>query len=221
MKKRKTRINPHCPVLGCGTKAPHANDPIVTGLIALFADPESATRWALIGMNELNHSSCRDLRDKKVFAWHTRMRQIEELYVRTLYALFIATPEELPHILCGAPPNAFSPLYDKVNDVVLEGRGLLNVDQPGRTSGTFKPMEVLNAGAHASFIAMATCLGLSRNQERVPSAEKWGKHVATYCAYLEYMNGMFKAGKEKKHVLGGVINLHRPASHWKTATATP
>jgi hypothetical protein len=28
------------------------------------------------------------------------------------------------------------------------------------------------------------------------------------------MHGMFKAGKEKKDVLSGVISLHKPASHW-------
>jgi len=62
----------------------------------------------------------------------------------------------------------------------------------------------------------ATCIGIARNPEYLAPdfPEKYFKHLTTYCKYLDYMHGMFKAGKEKKDVLGGIINLHRPASYW-------
>ncbi len=121
------RINPHCPVRGCETKKPHADDPIVQGLIREFAPPEKMTIWALNAMVELRESICRDLTEKKVFAWYSRLRQPEEMYIRTLYAIFIATDGDLPHILSGDRPNGLSPLYTEVNKVVFEDRGLLQV----------------------------------------------------------------------------------------------
>jgi hypothetical protein len=167
-------------------------------------------------MAELNESICRDLMDGKAFAWHSRLRQPEELYIRTLYALFIATEKELHHILSGDPPNGLAHLYEEVNKVVFQGRGLLQVSQPGLKSGTHTPMDTLNDGAHASFRALFVSLGFARGLQALPSPEIYCKHLATYCKYLDYMHGMFKAGKGKKDVLDGVISLHRPASHWKT-----
>ena len=213
--KKKRKINPHCPVSGCRTAKPHAEDPIVKGLILTFAPPQQMTLWARAAMAELSESICRDLMAKKVFAWHSRLRQPEELYIRTLYVLFIATEKELPHILSRDMPNGLSRLYEQVNKVVFQGRGLLQVSQPGVLYGTFKPIDMLNEGTHASFRAFMTCIGLARNPENLPSPDEYCKHLAAYCKYLDYMHGMFKAGKEKKDVLAGLINLHRPASHWK------
>jgi hypothetical protein len=194
------RINPYCPVRGCGTTQPHADDPIVKGLIHEFAPPEKMTMWTLAAMAELSNSVCRDLTEKKTFAWYTRRRQPEEMYVRTLYALFIATDKELHHILSGDTPNGLSRLYIEVNKVVFGGRGSLQVSQLGLSYGTFKPMDSLHEGAHTSFRAFITCIGLARDPRLLPSAEKYCKHLTTYCKYLEYMHGMFKAGKEKKDV---------------------
>src|SRR5439155_18471630 len=114
------KTNPHCPVSGCKTAKPHANDPVVKGLILEFAPPEKMTMWALAAIVELRESVCRDLKDKKVFAFMTRLRQPEELYIRVLYALFIATEKELHHILSGEMPNGFFGLYPQVNDLVFE-----------------------------------------------------------------------------------------------------
>ena len=213
---KKKKANPHCPVNGCKTTKPHADDPIVKGLILTFAPPEQMTLWVRTAMAELSESICRDLMAKKAFAWHSRLRQPEELYIRTLYALFIATEKELHHILSGDMPNGLSRLYEEVNKVVFQRRGLLQVSQPGLRYGTFKPMDTLNDGAHASFRAFMTCIGLARNLQDLPLPEEYCKHLATYCTYLDYMHDMFKAGKEKKDVLSGLINLHRPGDHWKT-----
>jgi hypothetical protein len=80
-------------------------------------------------------------------------------------------------------------------------------------------METLNDGAHASFKAFLTCMGFKKNPEYLPSLEAYTKHLVKYCRYLTYMNEMFKAGKEKKHVLEGVKNLHKPARLWKVQRA--
>lgn len=216
---QKKKTNPHCPVPGCRATQPHAADPIVKAMIIEFSPPEKMVFWVRAAIAELGRSISRDLAEGKYFAWHTRLRQPEEMYIRTLYALFIANEKELHHILSGATPNGFSQLYSAVNELVFEGRGLLLVDQPGLDYGTFKPMETLHDGAHASFRAFLTCIGFKKNPEYLPSPQAYSKHLVTYCKYLDYMEGMFKAGKEKKHVLEGVKNLHRPASHWQAKAA--
>jgi len=217
MKSKKK--NPNCPVPGCRTQAPHADDLAVKALILEFGPPERMTRWALAAMAELRDSICRDLAEKKVLAWYTRLRQPEELYVTVLYALFIAEEKELHHILSGETPNGLSRLYAKVNGVILGGRGLLQVSQMGAISGSFKPIDMLHAGAHASFPAFMTCIGIARDPSALPSLDVYFKHLTTYCTYLDYMRGMFEDGKAKEHVLAGVVSLHKPASHWQKATS--
>lgn len=187
----------------------------MNGLIQAFGPPAKMAEWSLAAMVELRESICRDFVENKIFAWYTRLRQPEELYIKTLYALFVASEPELHHLLSGEMPNSLARLYEKVNEVVFLGRGLLQTEQAGLTQGTFKPADMLNDGAHASFSAFMSCIGLIRNPQFLPSAERYWGHLKKYCDYLNYMHEMFKAGKEKKHVLQGVINLHRPASDWK------
>jgi hypothetical protein len=214
---KKKKPNPHCPVAGCGTTKPHTDDPMVKGMMLAFSPPEKMTLWARTAMSELAHSIGRDLQDKKIFAWHSRLRQPEELYIRTLYALFVATDKELPHIISGEMPNGITRLYDAVNTLVFENRGLLRTEQPGLYYGSFTPMDTLNDGAHASFRSFMTCIGLSRNPGLMPPADVYTKHVQTYCHYLNYMYEMFKAGKGKADVLAGVRNMHKPATAWQAS----
>jgi hypothetical protein len=210
---KKKKVNPNCPVPGCRVSKPHADDPIVKALILQFGDPVSMTLWTRVAMGELTDSICRDRAENKIFAWYSRLRLPEELYIRTLYALFVARETELPHILSGALPNGLAELYARVNEVVFDGKGRMQVSEPDlKHGGTFKAMDFLHSGAHGSYHAFLTCIGLSRNPENLPAPEKHQEHLQKYCAYLDYMHGMFTAGKEKKHVLAGVKNLHRPAS---------
>jgi hypothetical protein len=220
--------NPRCPVLGCRTDKPHDTDPLVQGMLAEFGSPEKLTLWTRIAMAEISQSICRDLQEKKIFAWLSRLRQPEEIYVRTLYTLFIATKEELPHIVSGDTPNGMMGYYKPVNKLVFEDRGLLDATQPGLTVGSFKAVDALHAGAHGSFSAIMTCIGLAHHPEALPSPDKYIEHVGKYCTYLNYMHEMFKGGKSKQDVLAGVISLHNPASYWaeqqakiKAATASP
>ena len=219
MKKKKHKSNPHCPVPGCRTKQPHDADPIVKALSTQFSSPEKMTAAVLGAMANLGMSICRDYTQQNFFAWHTRLRQPEELYIRTLYALFIADKKELPHILSGDPPNSLMALYKKVNPIVFEGRGMLDVDQPGLIQGSFTPMDMLHEGAHVSFRAIMTSISAARHPENLLSPDEYCKHLEKYCVYLKYMHDMFKAGKEKQHVLDGIINLHRPASYHQAKAA--
>ncbi len=145
---KKSKINPHCPVPGCKTNQPQQDDPIVKGLIAEFGPPDKLAGWVLAAMAELRESIMKDLTEKRIFAWHTRLRQPEELYIRALYLLFIAGEQEKHHILSGDTPNGLSGLYAKVNKEVFEGRGLLQTERSGLTYGSFTPMDTLNDGAH-------------------------------------------------------------------------
>jgi len=211
------KINPHCSVSGCRTDKPHSDDPIVAGLIEQFADPVNMTFWVLAGMAELRDSIVRDMKDGQVFAWFTRLRQPEELYVRTLYSLFVADEKELHHILSGDMPNGLSGMYGKVNDVVFERRGRLQAEQPGLELGPFTAMDTLNDGAHVSFAAFTTCISIAQHPEHVPPdfIDQYHKHLTKYCEYLRYMHGMFQAKKLKEHVLEGMRSLHKPASYWR------
>jgi hypothetical protein len=221
-KRKKKKINPNCPVPGCRASKPHADDPIVKALILQFGDPVNMTVWTRVALGELTESVCRDRDENKIFAWYSRLRLPEELYIRTLYALFVVTEKELHHLLSGALPNGLADLYAKVNQVVFDGNGRMLLTQPDlKHGGTFRPIEFLHSGAHGSFHAFLTCIGLSRNPENLPSPERHREHLQKYCAYLDYMHGMFKAGKSKKDVLAGVKNLHRPASALAKAVPIP
>ena len=210
----KKKPNPHCPVRGCTADRPHSDNHIVQGLVRAFGSPADMAFWARGAMVELRESICRDLQDKRLLAFHTRLRQPEELYIRVLYALFVATPEELPHILSGELPTGLTRLYNGVNEVVFEGRGPLRKDLGG-----FTPLDTLNDGAHASFRSFLTVLGWGKNPDNVPDKEKYCKHLQIYCDYLNYMHDAFNAGKSKADVLAGVKNMHRPLSHWRSSSS--
>src|ERR1017187_2448540 len=49
------KANPNCPVSGCRTAVPHADDPTVKALMIAFALPAEMTKWTLVAMAELAH----------------------------------------------------------------------------------------------------------------------------------------------------------------------
>jgi hypothetical protein len=210
-KKSKPKRNPHCPVLGCRTQRPHSESEIVQGLLRAFSHPADLLAWVKGSIAELRDSVRDDVNNGRLFAYLTRWRQPEELYFRALYVLFIADE----HVLSGELPNSFTAIWRKVNEHVLEGRGTLDKMQPGLTSGQFTPMETINSNAHASFASMVTCIGLARNIEYQKQIPRHLEHWTRLCNYLNYMEGMFKAGKAKAHVLAGIRNLHKPLSVWQ------
>lgn len=158
-----------------------------------------------------------DFSKGRTFALLSRIRQTEEMYYRALYVLFIAKPEELPHVFSGETPNGFTDIYRAVNEALLDGRGALEAPQTGLSGAAFTTMQLLNNSAHASFPFFFTCIGVVRAPEsRQAMGTKLIAHLKMYCHYLNYMEQMFAAGKKKEDVMVGVRNIHKPASAWRT-----
>jgi hypothetical protein len=114
--------NQFCDVAGCKTKEPHTEDPVVRGLLAYFDTPVVIAEQAVININQLRESLRDDMKSDRSFAFLSRFRQIEELFHRTLFGLFAATPEELPHFLSEARPNSFDFIFKLLNERVCNGR---------------------------------------------------------------------------------------------------
>jgi hypothetical protein len=210
----KAKPNPHCPVHRCKTKVPHMDDPTVQGLFAEFSDPARTALWTMTAIGEVLNSMAADLTAGRNFALILRLRQVEELYVRALYAMFIADDAELAHILSDEYPNSFSKMYRKVNEVVLEGRGPLEVEYPGLNSGAFTAMDTINQGAHASFSAMMMVIGFARYPEHLEpyTSGRYFKHVQTYYRNLKQVRDLFATDVDKATVLRALVNMSGPAS---------
>jgi len=165
-----------------------------------------------------------DLAAGRHFALITRTRQKEELYIRALYAIFIADSGEVAHIMSDATPNSFSEMYRKVNNLIFGEKGILEVSHPGLTSGSFTAMGTINSGAHASFSAMLMVVGLVKNPQYLAAFTdgKYFDHISVYCSYLDHARKLFAAGKNKDTVLTEMVELHRPqtlASSMATAAS--
>jgi hypothetical protein len=212
MAKKQPKVNPNCPVSGCKAKAPHTSDPVVAALIQNFSDLAKVAHWTCASIAELGKSMADDLAAGRRFALITRTRQQEELYIRALYAMFIAAPNEVAHIMSDATPNSFSVMYRKVNQLIFDGRGLLEVQQPGLRSGTFTAMGTINNGAHASFSTMLMVIGFAKNPEyfKAYANGEYFDHISVYCSYLNHIGNLFAAGKDKAAALTELKQLHLP-----------
>jgi hypothetical protein len=210
--KKKPNVNLNCSVARCRTKAPHLSDPVVAGLVQNFSDLAKVAHWTCACIAELGKSMADDIAAGRLFALITRTRQQEELYIRALYAMFIADPGEVAHIMSDATPNSFSEMYRKVNQLIFGGKGLLEVKQPGLTSGTFTAMGTLNSGAHASFSTMLMVIGFNKNPEyfKAYTNGEYFDHISVYCSYLDHVGKQFTAGKDKATVMAELIELHLP-----------
>jgi hypothetical protein len=170
---------------------------------------------------ELISSLETDLQERRVFAYLSRLRQTEELYYRALYVLFIAKPQEVPHVFSGALPNGFRAIYRAVNSHIFEGRGELETPQPGLSGGEFTALQMLNDSAHASFPFFLTCISVVRDPEYQKDFDKILTHLKIRCSYLNYMEQAFAAGRRKEDVMVGVKNIHKPASAWVQKSTEP
>ncbi len=210
--KKKPKVNLNCSVARCRAKAPHLSDPVVAGLVHNLSDLANVAGWTCASIAELGKSMADDLAAGRHFALITRTRQQEELYIRALYAMFIADSGEVAHIMSDATPNSFSEMYRKVNQSIFGGKGLLEVSHPGLTSGTFTAMGTINSGAHASFSTMMTVIGLGKNPQFLAAFKngQYFDHISIYCSYLDHARKQFKAGEDKATVLAELTELHFP-----------
>jgi hypothetical protein len=166
-------------------------------------------------MTKLHASMTADISDGRIFGWYTRMRQVEELYFKTLYILFLASNDEAIHILSGQMPNSFSVIYDKVNNAIMGGRAALKQTMPGLVEGEFCMFEIINDAAHVGFGAMQMVINLNESSESLSFLPNYMKHVENYIIRINYMRQMFEGGKDKKTVMEGMINIHRPKEYWE------
>jgi hypothetical protein len=205
----KRKGNPFCPVPRCLVTAPHADDFIVQALTTALLKPALLAQWALNGMKELKDSLAQDIASSRVFAWSTRLRQIEELYIRTVYLLLLADDEEIPHFLSEIPPNGFTALYRRVNKEVLAGEGDLEIEQIGLASSKFTAMQTINQSAHVSFRALATAESMRKEPAHIlPRLSEYEKHVERYCHHLQHMQAMFMAERKRDEVLKDVRSFY-------------
>jgi len=209
------KVNPHCVVPGCRTKRPHSESPATQEVMQFFSDSAKLTMAVKLSIGDLIQSVEDDLEKGRFFAYHTRARQVEELYYRLVYVLFIADERALPHILSGNPPNGFAEMWKAVNKAVLDGRGALDSLRTNPSGEVFTAMDMLNQGAHASFAAIAVSIAFAHSPDSQAQITRHVEYWKKLYIYLNYMEGMFKAGKSKADVLVGVRNLHKPASAWK------
>ena len=219
-------INAHCPVPGCKTKAPHTADPQVQALLS--QSPATIADWTKRCMVELIQSVIADINAPgvgRMFAYLTRWRDPEELYHRVLYALLIAPESHLPHIFSGELPNGFSAIWRKVNEVVYEGRGELLKERTDPSGRAFTAMGLLNQNAHNSYFTMLMTFGVVKD-----SGNEWKAHVQRHLEswqrrveYLNHIEGLFRAGRDKAVILSAITNMHRPIEAWKNVKqpATP
>jgi|SRR5215472_11001628 len=198
-------INPHCPVRGCRATRSHTEDPFVIEIVNEIASPQVFLKWVQVAISQLYCSVKDDDRSGRLVAYLTRIRQIEELYFKTLYILLLAEPLEVPHVVSGEMPNSFGDLYKRVNEEILLGRGLLMARGMYTWWGMDSALDVLNNGAH---VGLKTLLFVKR--KRSPTDRKgYLKHVKTYIQHIEHMRGLFAAGSKREAVRGSVVEMYK------------
>lgn len=202
--------NPCCPVLKCDTKQPHENDPNVKLLMQKFAAPDRCLGWVKESLSELRDSMIDDYHRNRVLGWYSRVRQVEELYFRTLYILFLAPEKNIPHILAGAMPNSLATIYEKVNTEILFGKGELMTKKSSVSFGLFRPIDILNEGAHIAFTAMQRIKEMREQSAQPPNIDVYLTHVRDYICRVDHMREYFEAGKSKQEVRQLILDLHAP-----------
>lgn len=207
--KRKFKKNKHCPVPGCKTKQPHLSSPTTAGIHHEFSNPETAADWVKMCIVELVQSVEADIAAHRYFAYLTRWRHTEELYHRALYVIFVAPPEEIPHVASNELPNGFSAMWKKVNAVVYDSKGLLDQKQMGLNGEEFTAMDTLNNAGHASLATIVSCIDVSRNRDKwKPIIDKHVIYWKTLCVHLDHIAKGFRAGKTRTQVLAEFKKEH-------------
>ena len=185
-KQKKPKTNAYCPVAGCKAKALHASDSTVASFVKIMGDPVRLTAFARTGMSQLLLSMRDDWKAKRQFAWFCRMRQPEELFYKTLYAVFFASEKELHHMLSGEQPNSMVPYYVKVNDELYAGKGKLTEQLPGLPPDSMlnTTLEVLHSGAHTAFSALLSGYAFAT----IPALEPYDKSLTS--KYRRMLTGL-------------------------------
>jgi hypothetical protein len=193
-------------VNGCQTTQPHEDDPIVKTLLTFTSHPQVYLSLVKDALKELRESIVDDHGKGRSLSWLSRIRLIQELYFRSLYLLFVVSPEEVPHVLSGDYPNSFSKIYSRVNDEILLGQGILQKRFGDKVLGEVVPMKFLNIGAHASYTLL---LALdSEGEDRTDVNDYLEKYLDEYLNNIHVIGKLFVTGADKKTIKAKAIELH-------------
>lgn len=211
MKRNKppTKTAAVCPVKGCRAKQPHTDEPLIKALLQRYTAPDKLLGWVQASLGQIHDSILDDYKSNRHFGWITRLRQIEELYFRTLYITLLIPDAEIPHWLSGEPPNSLTAIYKEVNAEILKGRGKLTENQTGKGLGDFTPMGMLHSGGHANYKAMQHVAAFELAKV-IPNIDPYLAHVKTYIDRIDYMRKLFEAGRDKQTLQQAIINMHTP-----------
>lgn len=179
--------------------------------VMMAMKPQELTTLVSRALLQIRESVMADMAAGRTFGWITRLRQIEELYMRCVYVLLLSPNDEISHIFSGDTPNSFDFIYVKVNAAVFAGRGVLKDTQPGLTYGNFTPMKTIHNAAHASFQSLMTWKGSQMFPDSIKDyPPKLLKHVDTYRTYLDHVGSLFAAGRDKATIVTALKNMHTP-----------
>lgn len=212
--KKQPKVNPHCSVMGCRVKTPHRQDRHVDALMRTVEHPHMMCGYVMEGLAQLGNSACNDLANHNALGFLTRQRQIQELYIRTLYLLLLAEPTEQEHMIAGDLPNGLAGYYRRVNEVIYHGQTDWEAATPGLNGDSFTIMDTLHDGAHVSFKSLFMARGYYK-QETATTPEQFAEYIKKLIGKLDYMHGMFKADRPREHVLDGMQAMYQPASYWE------
>lgn len=205
------KVNPYCPVPGCRTATPHIQDPLVAKLASYVNYPQVYLHWVKETLIELRASMKDDFKNGRRISWLSRIRVVEELYFRTLYLLFVATPYEVPHVLSGDPPNSISNIYERVNAEILLGTGELTKPDPGLRNQS--ALEWLHIGAHMSYPML---MALKLDKRRIGLNGFLKAQLDIYLRRIQKIGQMIVVeGLSLEKVKVKVIDMHRPNNRRK------
>lgn len=197
--------NPHCPVNRCQTARPHADDFLVKAMLAYTDHPQVYLHWVKKALIELRESMVDDHSKGRLISWLSRIRLVQELYIRTLYLLFVAAPDEVPHVLSGEFPNSFSYIYGRVDDEILLGQGILNKRVGDKVLGEVVPMKYLNIGAHVGYPML---LVMDNEEAQSEIKDYLEKYLDAYLENIQVIGTLFVDGVDRGTIKSKTIALH-------------
>ncbi len=177
MNPKQPKTNPHCPVPGCKVKHPHRKAKDVDALMRLTELPHVMCQYVIEGLAHLGNSACNDLANRNAFGFLTRQRQIQELYIKTLYLLLMAEEAEQAHMVSGEMPNSMVAYYRRVNDLIFHKQNDWEAITPGLNDDTFTIMETLHDGAHVSFRSLLMARGFYDHPGLTMTAERFAEYI--------------------------------------------
>ena len=107
-------------------------------------------------------------------------------------------------------------MWKKVNDVVFAGHRTLVKPLQSLNGEEFTVLNTLNNNAHGSYATMLTVYSIVRlDTFEISQIEKHLSHWKRLCDYLNHIEGLFKAGRDKSVALGALRNMHKPLLEWQ------